>query len=91
MPHAQVYTRARRLTPPRAPPHIHASSDREMIHTASLLHDDVLDMAETRRGAASVNVVFGNKRSVLAGRYHWRGQRGGLCAGLRARRRSYAW
>lgn len=39
----------------------------EMIHTASLLHDDVLDMADTRRGAKSVNMLFGNKLAVLAG------------------------
>jgi geranylgeranyl pyrophosphate synthase len=39
----------------------------EMIHTASLLHDDVIDMADTRRGAQSVNNVFGNKLAVLAG------------------------
>jgi len=39
----------------------------EMIHTASLLHDDVIDMAELRRGMKSVNSVFGNKLAVLAG------------------------
>jgi geranylgeranyl pyrophosphate synthase len=39
----------------------------EMIHTASLLHDDVIDMADTRRGRKSVNNVFGNKLAVLAG------------------------
>ncbi|XP_071721642.1 solanesyl diphosphate synthase 3, chloroplastic/mitochondrial-like isoform X2 [Rutidosis leptorrhynchoides] len=39
----------------------------EMIHVASLLHDDVLDDAETRRGTGSLNVVMGNKLSVLAG------------------------
>ncbi|XP_043703072.1 solanesyl-diphosphate synthase 1, mitochondrial-like isoform X2 [Telopea speciosissima] len=39
----------------------------EMIHAASLLHDDVLDDAETRRGIGSLNVVMGNKVSVLAG------------------------
>lgn len=39
----------------------------EMIHTASLLHDDVIDMADTRRGMGSVNTVFGNKLAVLAG------------------------
>lgn len=39
----------------------------EMIHTASLLHDDVIDMADTRRGVSSVNTVFGNKLAVLAG------------------------
>ncbi|KAL8162495.1 hypothetical protein V2J09_013984 [Rumex salicifolius] len=39
----------------------------EMIHVASLLHDDVLDDAETRRGVGSLNMVMGNKLSVLAG------------------------
>merc|ERR1711871_1825478 len=39
----------------------------EMIHTASLLHDDVIDMADTRRGVGSVNRMFGNKLAVLAG------------------------
>eukprot|EP00743_Colponemidia_sp_Colp-15_P005066 GILK01005455.1.p1 GENE.GILK01005455.1~~GILK01005455.1.p1 ORF type:complete len:470 (-),score=75.63 GILK01005455.1:103-1326(-) len=39
----------------------------EMIHTASLLHDDVLDDADTRRGVASVNAMFGSKLAVLGG------------------------
>ncbi|EQC33189.1 hypothetical protein SDRG_09173 [Saprolegnia diclina VS20] len=39
----------------------------EMIHTASLLHDDVIDEADTRRGMKSVNKVFGSKLSILAG------------------------
>eukprot|EP00164_Ancoracysta_twista_P007663 GFYU01010920.1.p1 GENE.GFYU01010920.1~~GFYU01010920.1.p1 ORF type:complete len:422 (-),score=92.88 GFYU01010920.1:74-1339(-) len=39
----------------------------EMIHTASLVHDDVIDLAETRRGYPSVNSTFGNKTAVLAG------------------------
>ena len=39
----------------------------EMIHTASLLHDDVIDNTEQRRGSPSVNSVFGNKLAVLAG------------------------
>jgi hypothetical protein len=39
----------------------------EMIHTASLLHDDVIDGADTRRGIRSVNSVFGNKLAILAG------------------------
>lgn len=39
----------------------------ELIHTASLLHDDVIDNAETRRSATSANVQFGNKMAVLAG------------------------
>jgi len=39
----------------------------ELIHTASLLHDDVIDGADTRRGVSSVNAAFGNKLAVLAG------------------------
>ena len=39
----------------------------EMIHVASLLHDDVIDKSPLRRGAASAPAAFGNKLSVLAG------------------------
>ncbi|BDD63307.1 hypothetical protein MAP00_008217 [Monascus purpureus] len=39
----------------------------ELIHTASLLHDDVIDNAVSRRSANSANVQFGNKMAVLAG------------------------
>jgi octaprenyl-diphosphate synthase len=39
----------------------------ELIHTATLIHDDVIDEAETRRGEASTNAVWGNQTSVLAG------------------------
>lgn len=39
----------------------------EMIHTASLLHDDVTDQADTRRGVATVNADYGNKLAILAG------------------------
>jgi len=39
----------------------------EIIHTASLLHDDVIDDCETRRGSGSVNSQFSNKIAVLAG------------------------
>ena len=39
----------------------------EMIHAASLLHDDVMDVAETRRGARAAQRMFGNKLAVLAG------------------------
>lgn len=39
----------------------------EMIHTASLLHDDVMDHAEVRRGIPALNSVHGNKLAVLAG------------------------
>jgi|LauGreSBDMM110SN_4_FD.fasta_scaffold25465_2 geranylgeranyl pyrophosphate synthase len=39
----------------------------EMIHTASLFHDDVIDKASTRRGVPSVNQIFGNKLAILGG------------------------
>ncbi|GAA5887313.1 hypothetical protein JCM6882_002488 [Rhodosporidiobolus microsporus] len=39
----------------------------ELIHVASLLHDDVIDVASTRRGAPSAPSLFGNKLSILAG------------------------
>jgi octaprenyl-diphosphate synthase len=39
----------------------------EFIHTATLLHDDVIDNAETRRGRPSANNVWGNSASVLVG------------------------
>lgn len=39
----------------------------ELIHTATLIHDDVIDMAETRRGRPSTNSRWGNHISVLAG------------------------
>jgi len=51
---------------------IHASHRRlaeitEMIHTASLVHDDVVDEAELRRGVPTVHTSFGNRIAVLAG------------------------
>lgn len=39
----------------------------ELIHTATLVHDDIIDEARTRRGKPSANVVWGNQVSVLAG------------------------
>ncbi|KAI9837811.1 MAG: hypothetical protein M1819_006745 [Sarea resinae] len=39
----------------------------ELIHTASLLHDDVIDHSLSRRSAPSANIAFGNKMAVLAG------------------------
>lgn len=39
----------------------------ELIHTASLLHDDVIDHSVSRRSAPSANIEFGNKMAVLAG------------------------
>lgn len=39
----------------------------EMIHTASLFHDDVIDEADERRGQPSINKLYGNKMAILAG------------------------
>ena len=41
----------------------------ELLHTATLIHDDVVDDAKTRRGLASINAVWKNKASVLIGDY----------------------
>ncbi len=41
----------------------------EFIHTATLLHDDVVDESELRRGRRTANAVFGNAASVLVGDY----------------------
>jgi octaprenyl-diphosphate synthase len=47
--------------------HIRLAACVEFIHTATLLHDDVVDESVLRRGLASANAVFGNKASVLVG------------------------
>lgn len=41
----------------------------ELLHTATLVHDDVVDKAEKRRGLPSLNKIWGNKISVLVGDY----------------------
>ena len=41
----------------------------EMMHMASLVHDDVIDSADTRRGAVTANAKWGNQISILAGDY----------------------
>lgn len=46
-----------------------AASSIEMVHGASLAHDDVVDNATQRRGAPSINIVESNKKAVLAGDY----------------------
>ena len=47
--------------------HVQLAACVEFIHTATLLHDDVVDESTLRRGLASANAVFGNKASVLVG------------------------
>ena len=47
--------------------HVGLAACVEFIHTATLLHDDVVDHSGLRRGLASANAVFGNKASVLVG------------------------
>jgi octaprenyl-diphosphate synthase len=58
---------AARLCGYRGERHIRLAACVEFIHTATLLHDDVVDDSELRRGLASANAVFGNKASVLVG------------------------
>ncbi len=50
-----------------SPSAIHLGAVVEMIHTATLVHDDVIDDARTRRGRASTNIKWGNHTAVLAG------------------------
>ena len=47
----------------------HAAVGLELLHTASLVHDDVVDESEERRGQASVNASYNNKVAVLVGDY----------------------
>lgn len=47
--------------------HVDLAAIIEFIHTATLLHDDVVDESDLRRGEASANALFGNKPSVLVG------------------------
>ena len=51
----------------QGPSAIHLGAVVELIHSATLIHDDVIDGADTRRGRPSANSRWGNHRSVLAG------------------------
>ena len=48
---------------------LHSAVGLELLHTASLVHDDVVDESEQRRGQASVNALYNNKVAVLVGDY----------------------
>jgi octaprenyl-diphosphate synthase len=51
------------------PYHVHLAATVEFIHTATLLHDDVVDESAQRRGRATANLLWDNKSSVLVGDY----------------------
>jgi octaprenyl-diphosphate synthase len=53
----------------RAQDHLRLAAFMELIHVATLIHDDVVDGAQTRRGVNATAVDFGNRVSVLAGDY----------------------
>ena len=51
------------------PYHVHLAATVEFIHTATLLHDDVVDESRRRRGRPTANLLWDNKSSVLVGDY----------------------
>ncbi len=51
------------------PYHVHLAATVEFIHTATLLHDDVVDESQQRRGRATANLLWDNKSSILVGDY----------------------
>ncbi len=53
----------------RGPYHVHLAATVEFIHTATLLHDDVVDESAQRRGRPTANLLWDNKSSVLVGDY----------------------
>ncbi|MDE3078547.1 MAG: polyprenyl synthetase family protein [Paracoccaceae bacterium] len=60
---------AARLCGYGGPYHIHLAATVEFIHTATLLHDDVVDESAQRRGRPTANLLWDNKSSVLVGDY----------------------
>ncbi|MCG6111988.1 MAG: polyprenyl synthetase family protein [Paracoccus sp.] len=60
---------AARLLGYAGPWHIHLAATVEFIHTATLLHDDVVDESRQRRGRPTANLLWDNKSSVLVGDY----------------------
>lgn len=51
------------------PYHVHLAATVEFIHTATLLHDDVVDESAQRRGRPTANLMWDNKSSILVGDY----------------------
>ena len=60
---------AARLCGYDGPYHVHLAAAVEFIHTATLLHDDVVDESAQRRGRPTANLLWDNKSSVLVGDY----------------------
>jgi octaprenyl-diphosphate synthase len=60
---------AARICDYQGPYHIHLAATVEFIHTATLLHDDVVDESGQRRGRPTANLLWDNKSSVLVGDY----------------------
>ncbi|WP_333867883.1 polyprenyl synthetase family protein [Cypionkella sp.] len=60
---------AARLLGYAGPHHVHLAATVEFIHTATLLHDDVVDESARRRGRPTANLLWDNKSSVLVGDY----------------------
>ena len=60
---------AARMCGYEGPFHIHLAAAVEFIHTATLLHDDVVDESARRRGRPTANLLWDNKSSVLVGDY----------------------
>ncbi|MBN9676416.1 polyprenyl synthetase family protein [Salipiger bermudensis] len=58
-----------RLCGYEGPFHVHLAATVEFIHTATLLHDDVVDESKQRRGRPTANLLWDNKSSVLVGDY----------------------
>ena len=60
---------AARLCGYDGPYHVHLAATVEFIHTATLLHDDVVDESDQRRGRPTANLLWDNQSSVLVGDY----------------------
>ena len=60
---------AARLAGYEGPYHVHLAATVEFIHTATLLHDDVVDESAQRRGRPTANLLWDNQSSVLVGDY----------------------
>ncbi|MEH2302202.1 solanesyl diphosphate synthase [Nostoc sp.] len=62
-----LISRATMLDQDITPRHRRLAEITEMIHTASLVHDDVVDESDVRRGVPTVHSLFGNRIAILAG------------------------